>query len=92
MRSRIRMMFAIPLIGLRGISHRAPLWLKVASVSGPLMTLLYVTLSVFPIINVKSWLAFTSKIIAGIMVANIIGTAIFLFAGKRRERSGDTLA
>ncbi|MDT5060758.1 MAG: glutamate:GABA antiporter [Acidobacteriota bacterium] len=77
-------MFSIPLIGLSGI--RAPLWLKVVSVSGLLMTLLYVTLSVFPIINVESWFAFASKIIAVILVANIIGTGIFLFAKRRREQ------
>jgi amino acid transporter len=78
-------MFSIPLIGLSGI--RAPLWLKVVSASGLLMTLLYVTLSVFPIINVESWFAFASKIIAVILVANIIGTGIFLFARRRREQS-----
>jgi amino acid transporter len=77
-------MFSIPLIGLGGI--RTPLWLKVVSASGLLMTLLYVTLSVFPIINVESWFAFASKIIAVIMAANIIGTGIFLFARKRRTR------
>lgn len=82
-------MFAIPLIGLRGISPRPPVWVKVVSVSGLLMTLLYVTLSVFPIINVESWLAFTTKIIAVIAIANVIGTAIFLFAKKRRERRGE---
>ncbi|MDT4951883.1 MAG: glutamate:GABA antiporter [Acidobacteriota bacterium] len=76
-------MFSIPLIGLSGI--RAPLWLKIVSASGLLMTLLYVTLSVFPIINVESWFAFASKIIAVILVANIIGTGIFLFARRRRR-------
>lgn len=79
-------MFAIPLIGLRGVSPRPPLWLKVVSASGLLMTLLYVTLSVFPIINVESWFAFTSKIIAVIAITNIIGASIFLVARKRRER------
>jgi amino acid transporter len=77
-------MFSIPLIGLSGI--RTPLWLKVVSASGLLMTLLYVTLSVFPIINVESWFAFASKIIAVIMVANIIGASIFLFARRRRQQ------
>jgi len=81
-------MFSIPLIGLGGI--RTPLWVKVVSASGLLMTLLYVTLSVFPIINVESWLAFAFKIIAVIMVANIIGTGIFLFARKRRGQSRET--
>jgi amino acid transporter len=81
-------MFAIPLIGLRGAPTRPPLWLKVVSASGFLMTLLYVTLSVFPIINVVSWVAFAAKIIALVAVANIVGTAIFLVAKKRREREG----
>jgi amino acid transporter len=82
-------MFSIPLIGLGGI--RTPLWLKVVSASGLLMTLLYVTLSVFPIINVESWFAFASKIIAVILVANIIGTSIFLFARRRREQKSVAL-
>jgi amino acid transporter len=81
-------MFSIPLIGLRGVKPRPPLWVKIVSASGLLMTLLYVTLSVFPIIDVESWLAFASKIIAVILIANIIGTAIFFIAKKRRERRG----
>jgi len=84
-------MFAIPLIGLRGVSPRPPLWVKVVSVSGLLMTLLYVALSVFPIINVESWLAFTLKIVAIIVIANVVGTAIFIFAKNKRERSGETI-
>ena len=51
-------MFAIPLFGLRGVAPRPPLWLRVASASGLGMTLLYVALSVFPIIKVESVAAF----------------------------------
>ena len=47
-------MFAIPIWGLRGVTPRPPLWLKVASMSGLLMTLLNIVLSVVPIIEVKS--------------------------------------
>ncbi|HKC62945.1 MAG TPA: APC family permease [Pyrinomonadaceae bacterium] len=85
-------MFAIPLIGLRGVSPRPPVWVKVVSISGLLMTLLYVALSVFPIINVESWLAFALKIVAVIVIANVIGTAIFIFAKNKRERSEETIA
>ena len=85
-------MFAIPLIGLRGITPRPPVWVKIVSASGLLMTLLYVALSVFPIINVESWLAFTLKIVAVIVIANVIGTAIFLFAKNKRERRDDGLS
>src|SRR6185312_6516304 len=38
-------MFAIPLVGLRGVEPKPPLWLKVASASGFAVTTLYVVLS-----------------------------------------------
>ena len=43
-------MFAIPIAG----SVRAPVWLKIASLSGFVMTLGYVVLSILPIIQVGS--------------------------------------
>src|SRR5215471_18649484 len=46
-------MFAIPLAGLKEIERRPPMWLRAASLSGFLMTLLYIVLSVFPIIPVS---------------------------------------
>jgi amino acid transporter len=70
-------MFAIPLIGLRGATERPPTWLRVASLSGFLMTLLYVTLSVLPIVTVDSRLIFALKIGGVIAVANAIGVAIY---------------
>jgi amino acid transporter len=77
-------MFAIPLIGLRAVRPRPPLWLRIATMSGFLMTLLYVTLSIFPIIDVTSAFSFTLKISAMIVGANILGAGIFLFARSRR--------
>jgi len=78
-------MFALPIIGLRGVEPRPPVWLKIASLSGFLMTLLYVTLSVFPIIQVESQATFTAKISGVIIGANIIGAVIFILAEKRRK-------
>ncbi|HST22283.1 MAG TPA: APC family permease [Blastocatellia bacterium] len=77
-------MFAIPLFGLKAVGARLPLWLKVASLSGLLMTILYVGLSVFPIVQVESRLAFAVKIATVIIGANLIGAAVFLFAKSRR--------
>src|SRR5204862_4772045 len=51
-------MFAIPLAGLKSKGVRPPCWLKTAALSGFLMTLLYVVLSVLPIIQVESPVAF----------------------------------
>jgi amino acid transporter len=77
-------MFAIPVIGLKSANVEFPLWLKIVSLSGFLTTLLYVVLSVFPIINVPSRLAFIGKISAVILIANIIGAAIFKLAGRKQ--------
>jgi glutamate:GABA antiporter len=70
-------MFAIPLAGLKDTGVRTPFWLKTAALSGFLMTLLYVVLSVLPIIQVESPLAFSLKIITLIGVTNVAGFAIF---------------
>ncbi len=78
-------MFAIPLVGLRAVEPGPPWWLRIAAASGFIMTLLYVTLSVFPIINVQSNFAFTSKITAVIITANLVGAGIFLAARAKRQ-------
>ena len=70
-------MFAIPISGVR-----SPLWLKAAALSGWLMTLAFVALSILPIVQVENRLVFAIKISSVIVVANAIGLAIFL--GKRR--------
>lgn len=82
-------MFAIPLAGLRDIERRPPAWLRAAALSGFLMTLLYVVLSVFPIIPVGSRLTFTAKIIGMVVLANLIGGAIFLVELRRRAAPSD---
>jgi amino acid transporter len=79
-------LFAIPLFGLRALGVRPPLWLKVAAGAGLFTTLLYCTLSIFPIIDVTSWLSFSLKIVAVIIIANLIGVAIYLAAERRRTR------
>ena len=70
-------MFAIPIAGLRGTTGRRPLWLTVSAVSGFLMTLLFVVLSILPIIQVESRLTFALKISSLIVVTNLVGVAIF---------------
>ena len=74
-------MFAIPLIGLRGRAA-APIWLKTAALSGFLMTLLFVGLSILPIVQVESRLLFALKIGSLIVLTNLAGLAIFI--GRRQ--------
>ena len=76
-------MFAIPLFGLKGVTPRPPLWLRLASWSGLLMTLLYIVLSVFPIIKVESVFAFAFKIVLLIAAMNLVGIGILLSARRR---------
>jgi amino acid transporter len=76
-------MFAIPLFGLRGIVERPPLSLQLASASGLLMTLLYIGLSVFPIIKVESVSTFALKIVGLIGAMNLVGVGILATARRR---------
>ena len=85
-------MFAIPLVGLRGAMSRPPVWLKLSALSGLLMTLLYVALSIVPIIQVESPLMFALKIGGLIVITNILGLAIFGLVGRRRRSQEDSVA
>ena len=79
-------MFAIPIWGLRGVTPRPPVWLKVASMSGLLMTLLNIVLSVVPIIEVKSAASFAFKISTVIVLMNLVGVGILVAARRRATR------
>ena len=74
-------MFAIPLFSrkLEGV----PLWLKIAAVSGLVMTALNIGFSVLPIIDVQNTLAFTMKIGGVIVAGNAIGAAVFLLRSRQ---------
>ena len=82
-------MFAVPLAGARAL--RGGGWLTIAAISGFLMTLLFVTLSILPIVDVGSQLLFAVKISAVVVGANAFGAMIFLRArrpgGSSRGRS-----
>lgn len=77
-------MFAIPLVGLRGVTPRPPWWVKASAASGFLITVLYTVLSLFPIIQVASVGSFALKISIVIVVLNLVGVGI-LVAAKRRS-------
>ena len=77
-------MFAIPLIGLRGSGLKVPVWLKIAAFSGFAMTALYVALSIVPIVKVESQALFAAKIGGLIIVTNLIGIGIYLAARRKR--------
>ncbi|PYS93903.1 MAG: amino acid permease [Acidobacteria bacterium] len=79
-------LFALPLFGLRGVSRGAPFWLKLASVAGLLVTLLYTGFTIFPIIDVVSPLAFAAKIICVTVGANLLGATLYLLARRKQRK------
>jgi amino acid transporter len=84
-------MFAIPLIGMRGSPTRPPAWIQLCAVSGFLMTALYVGLSVLPIIPVGSRTMFALKIVGLIVVTNLIGAGLYLASKRRRNLATATV-
>jgi len=79
-------MFALPLIGFRNWKARPPLWLRGAAVSGFLMTLLSVVLSIFPIIDVPNPAAFMAKVGAVIVGCIVLGAVLFFSCHRRARR------
>jgi glutamate:GABA antiporter len=75
-------LFAIPVLGLARTGERAPLWIAVAATAGFATTVLYVILSVLPIVSVASPLAFALKISSLVILVNVAGATIYLRARR----------
>jgi len=76
-------LFAIPFVAIRRFGAKAPLWLKIASVSGLLVSLIAGFYSMFPIKAVAQPRAFALKVFAVVLIANIIGVVLYAVRGKR---------
>jgi amino acid transporter len=79
-------MFAIPLLGLRGLRPGPPLWLKACCLSGLLMSLLYIAVAIVPLIAVESRAVFALKISGLVVVANLLGLALYRRMRVNREK------
>jgi amino acid transporter len=71
------MMFLIPLVVGSRFGKPPSLGLKIASLSGLLVTLLSTALSVFPIIDVPNPFTFGLKIIGAALFINLLGAGIY---------------
>ncbi len=80
-------LFAIPLFAARNSAFRSPGWLRVLALSGLLLTLLFVLLSVFPIIRVSSEAAYTLKTVVVLVAANLSGLLLYRLRPKYAARS-----
>ncbi|HJT67200.1 MAG TPA: APC family permease [Pyrinomonadaceae bacterium] len=76
-------LFAIPLIGMKGFGVRAPWWLKVACASGFITSVIYIYYTPVPIIPVQNQVIFALKIIATVILANAVGVTIYALAKRR---------
>ena len=79
-------LFAIPLLAPKVSGIRPRLGLRVAAASGFLVTLLFVTLSIFPIIHVESASRYSLKIAGVVLGANTIGWMIYRAGQRKRAR------
>ena len=77
-------LFAIPLFGMKSFGVGAPWWLKAASASGFIVSVVYICFTIVPIIEVESRVLFATKIIATVLIANVVGIGIYVL-GKRRS-------
>src|SRR5690242_2469818 len=71
-------LFAIPLFGMKALGVKAPWWLKIACASGFIVTLIYIRYSIVPITNVEDLRSFALKIIITVVVANVVGVALYV--------------
>src|SRR6266446_1746633 len=83
-------LFAIPLIAVERFGVRAPLWLKIASASGFIVSVIAGFYTMIPITHVDSPGIFAAKIIAVVIIANAIGVVLFALGRKRAEKSVTT--
>ena len=79
-------LFAIPLLARKDRGLRAEIWLKAAAVSGFLVTLLFVVLSVFPIISVGNSWKYSMKIAGVVVGANALGYLIYKTSLRKNPR------
>jgi glutamate:GABA antiporter len=80
-------LFAIPLLARKERGIRPGLWLRFAAASGFIVTLLFVLLSISPIISVKSESSYAIKTAAVLIGANALGVLVYRLGSRRVLRS-----
>ena len=80
-------MFAIPLLAPAQTGMRPGVWLRVGAAFGMAVTLSFVLLSVFPIVDVTSRLAYSIKVAAVVIGANFAGWMIYRVGRQKAARA-----
>ena len=76
-------LFALPLFGRAALRRQLPRWLKVAAAAGMASSLVALLISVYPVVDVVSRLAFAGKICAVVVVSNMAGVLIYRLGQTR---------
>ena len=82
-------LFAIPLFGRTGRGMSLGFGVRIAAISGLVMTLLFIFCSVVPIVAVESKAEYSMKILLVVVGANLLGAAVYK-AGLRKGTTGLT--
>jgi amino acid transporter len=82
-------LFAIPLLARKRVGLGPGLSLRVGAASGFVMTLLYIVLSIFPIVDVQSSWEYSLKTAGGILGANLLGIVIYVMGRRAQGYSQD---
>lgn len=85
-------MFAIPLVSPREKGLRPKPWLQLGAASGFFVTLLFVLLSVVPVIPVASKIVYLLKVVVVVVGVNVIGWIIYRTGGRGIENGEVPLA
>lgn len=80
-------LFAVPVFSRKERGLRAGWLVRVAAISGMLVTLLFIVLSVFPIIDVGNSWTYSLKIAGVVIGANVLGWVIFKKGSAGRNRN-----
>src|SRR5580765_8135227 len=80
-------LFAIPFVAMSRFGVKAQLWLKIASASGLVVSIIAGFYAMFPIKPVAQPLAFALKVFAVVVVANIVGLLLYAIRGKQNRVS-----
>ena len=78
-------MFAIPLLGRKELGVRPGWWLRLASASGLGVTLLFLALSAFPIVDVRNHGWYELKTVVVVVGANLLGLATYKIRKRSKE-------
>lgn len=80
-------MFAIPLCRAWSGPALHKLWLKIAAVSGFMMTLLYIITAIVPIVEVESAGGFSGRVLGVAVCGNFVGAVLLMLARRARAEN-----